>query len=207
MHCIEYIGTVVCVFSQRQRPLYFGTYNTHTHTHTHTHTQMKDKQTSHCFEKFTRCAKVYGLFSWLCFSGADWLSRQSPVTFYVTYLQCHLKHTIWICFSAKQSYEKFDANLLHDRKQPTKKEILPDDGAGEVKVRLSLQRPALLCVQAGFSISKCGPLSCRCGEWRNVIWSPWSLTCTGSFSAEILTSYCTSTRLTWGKALLFISGR
>ena len=27
-------------------------------------------------EKCTRCAKVCGMFSWLCFSGADWLGRQ-----------------------------------------------------------------------------------------------------------------------------------
>ena len=32
------------------------------------------------FEKFTRCAKVSGLFYWLCFSRADWLGRQTPIT-------------------------------------------------------------------------------------------------------------------------------
>ena len=29
-------------------------------------------------------AKVYGLFSWLCFSGADSLSRQTPITWLIT---------------------------------------------------------------------------------------------------------------------------
>ena len=32
------------------------------------------------FEKFTRCAKVCGLFSWFYFSGADWLGKQTAVT-------------------------------------------------------------------------------------------------------------------------------
>ena len=34
------------------------------------------------FAKFTRCAKVYGLFL-LCFSGADWLGRKTSVTWYL----------------------------------------------------------------------------------------------------------------------------
>ena len=33
------------------------------------------------YEKFMRCAKVSGIFCWLCFSGrADWLGRRTPVT-------------------------------------------------------------------------------------------------------------------------------
>ena len=32
------------------------------------------------FEKCTRCAKVWGLFSWLYFSDPDWLDRQPPIT-------------------------------------------------------------------------------------------------------------------------------
>ena len=32
------------------------------------------------FEKFTRCAKVCALFSWFRFSGADWLRKQTPIT-------------------------------------------------------------------------------------------------------------------------------
>ena len=31
-------------------------------------------------EKSTWCAKVCGLFSWLCFPGADWLGRQTAIT-------------------------------------------------------------------------------------------------------------------------------
>ena len=31
-------------------------------------------------EKFTRCAKVYGCFSLLCVSGADWLGRKTLTT-------------------------------------------------------------------------------------------------------------------------------
>ena len=35
----------------------------------------------HSFAKFTRCAKACGLiFSRLCFSGADWLLRQTAIT-------------------------------------------------------------------------------------------------------------------------------
>ena len=35
--------------------------------------------------KFTRCAKVCGLiFSWLCFRDADWLSRQTPITWWIS---------------------------------------------------------------------------------------------------------------------------
>ena len=36
----------------------------------------------HFVEKFTRCAKVSGLFSWLYFSDADWLGRQTPITWW-----------------------------------------------------------------------------------------------------------------------------
>ena len=45
-------------------------------------TRLYDYQTwQTLFEKFTRCAKVCGLyFSSFCFSGADWLGRQSPIT-------------------------------------------------------------------------------------------------------------------------------
>ena len=32
---------------------------------------------THFLAKFTRCAKVRGLFYLLCFSGADWLGRQT----------------------------------------------------------------------------------------------------------------------------------
>ena len=39
-------------------------------------------------EKFTRCAKVYGLFSWLCFSVADWL-----VSRLLSYCYC----SSWMC--------------------------------------------------------------------------------------------------------------
>ena len=34
----------------------------------------------HLFEKFTRCAKICGLLLLLSFSGADWLGRQTPIT-------------------------------------------------------------------------------------------------------------------------------
>ena len=41
-------------------------------------------QTHLIFEKFLRCAKVCGLFfSWLSFLGADWLGRQTPITWIV----------------------------------------------------------------------------------------------------------------------------
>ena len=41
-------------------------------------TRLYDYQTwrTYCFRKFRRCAKVYGLFSWLCFLDGDWLSRR-----------------------------------------------------------------------------------------------------------------------------------
>ena len=40
----------------------------------------KCRSRRHIFEEFMRCAKVCGLFSWLCFSDADWLGRQIPTT-------------------------------------------------------------------------------------------------------------------------------
>ena len=44
--------------------------------------KILDYQTwpTHLFAKFTKCAKVYGLFSWFYFSDADWLGRQTPIT-------------------------------------------------------------------------------------------------------------------------------
>ena len=47
-------------------------------------TRFYDYQTwpTHLFDKFTRCAKVCGLFFplLLCFLGADWLGRETPIT-------------------------------------------------------------------------------------------------------------------------------
>ena len=34
---------------------------------------------AHIFEKFTRCAKVCGIFSWLCFSDVDWLGMPTSM--------------------------------------------------------------------------------------------------------------------------------
>ena len=41
------------------------------------------------FEKCTGCAKVCGLFSWLCFMGADWLGRETLITW------CSSKSDSW----------------------------------------------------------------------------------------------------------------
>ena len=59
-------------------------------------TRVYDYQTGQIFfEKFTRCAKVCGLFSWLCFSNADWLSRQTLITWLtlsLLYFSVQIKH-------------------------------------------------------------------------------------------------------------------
>ena len=52
--------------------------------------KILDYQTwpTHLFEKFMTCAKVCGLFSWLCFTDADWLGRQTPITWLSLLLNC-----------------------------------------------------------------------------------------------------------------------
>ena len=52
------------------------------------------------FEKISRCAKVYGLFLyWLCFSGADWVGRQTPITWKLLTAVC-LFHSL-VCGHAQ----------------------------------------------------------------------------------------------------------
>ena len=58
-----------------------------------------------CLEKFTRCAKVCGLFfPWMCFRGDDWLGRQTPITWTkkLTAFSPHVQRTffyphLWNC--------------------------------------------------------------------------------------------------------------
>ena len=60
----------------------------------------KCRSRRHIFEEFMRCAKVCGLFSWLCFSDADWLGRQTPTTWRTsTYIRFSYQSVSW-CFLA-----------------------------------------------------------------------------------------------------------
>ena len=52
-----------------------------------------------CFEKFTRCAKLCGLFSWLYFSDADWLSRQTSITWLSVYWLFCSFDVLCVCYS------------------------------------------------------------------------------------------------------------
>ena len=58
-------------------------------------------------EKFTRYAKACGLlFSWLCFSGADWLGRRTPVTWLFVYT-LHVVFASSVCNLVAQSLLMF----------------------------------------------------------------------------------------------------
>ena len=54
-------------------------------------------------EKFTRCAKVCGIFSWMCFLRADWLGRQTPITWHGKRHDGHFspgnEHSDWLVAS------------------------------------------------------------------------------------------------------------